>query len=509
MNLETVKKNIITNKNFFNKRNEYPVDIEFTLPDFCPDIERVLKCSINSEISNLSVLSDAAQIDITSHICVLYVTKDDKLFGYQIPINLSKSVNVGLVDFETIKHYDVKTEYVNCRAINSRKIDVHGSISVLLSLSKIEEKNYICDIKDESVVLKKQNEKLLQTIGFTEKQISIADDIILHESKGCVSNILKSDAYCRIEECKTILNKAIVKLTICYDILYLSTDERYENLKHNVTVSQVLDIEGVTDESIVKTFCNICGFNFKALTNSEGEMRSINTDAKVNIQIVASSLVDMSVVTDGYCVKYESNLERDTVSCEKFVCSLNDNITISDCINVSSQIAEIIDMRIIPLHSSFKNENDVTYICGDVAVCISLEDENGSCKYFEKVVSYQEKISANDNYENCHFDISITPINCFYNITSSNAVDFKCEMNINGIVTKQFNINAVVDMKIDEQAEKNFDDMPSLIVYYGNSGERIWDIALKYNTSAEKIGELNDISGEELTKDTMLLIPCM
>jgi len=509
MNLETIKKNIITNNKIYDKRNEYPVDLEFTLPDFCPDIERVLKCNISSKISNLSVLSDTAQIDITSNICILYVTKDDKLFGYEIPINLSKSILVGMIDFETIKTYDVKTEYVNCRAINSRKIDVHGSISVLLTLTKIEEKNYICDIADDSIVLKKQNEKILQTIGFSEKQVNIADDIVLPESKGSISNIIKSDAFVVIDECKTIINKAIVKMTINYDILYLSSDLRYENLKHSVTVSQIIDIEGVNDESIVKVFENLCSVKLKVMTNSEGEMRTINTDAKVNLQVVASNLIDVCVVTDGYSVKYESNLERDTIGCEKFISSLNDSITVSDCINVSSQISEIIDMRIIPLHYNFKVENDITYICGDVAVCISLEDENNNCKYFEKVVTYQERITIDNKDENCKFDVSLTPINCHYNISSANAVEFKCEMGLNGIVTKPFNLNAVIDLKLDEQKKKSFDDMPSLIVYYANEGESIWDIALKYNTSADKIGEINDINEDVLKKDIMLLIPCM
>ncbi len=509
MNLETVKKNIITNNKIYDKRNEYPVDIEFSLPDFCPDIERVLKCSINSKISNLSVLSDTAQIDITSIICVLYVTKDDKLFGYEIPINISKSVNVGMIDFETIKSYNVKTEYVNCRAINSRKVDVHGSISVLLKLIKCEEKNYICDIDDESVVLKKQNEQILQTIGFAQKQINIADDIVLPESKGSISNIIKSDATVVIEECKTIVNKAIVKMTVNYDILYLSSDFRYETIKHSVTASQILDIEGINENSIVKVSNNLCFLNLKAVTDAEGEMRTINTEAKVNIQVVASDLADVCIATDGYCVKYESTLERDIICCEKFITSLNNKFTVSDCINVSAQIGEIIDMRIIPLHYNFKTENGATYICGDVAVCISLEDENGCCKYFEKVVTYQEKLDFDNISESCKFKVDVLPINCHYTITSGNAVEFKCEMNLSGIVVKPFEINAIVAMEILEENKKSFENMPSLVVYYANADESIWDIALKYNTAADKISELNNISTDRLTKDTMLLIPCM
>lgn len=509
MNLDSVKKNITTTKKAYEKRNEYPVDCEFTLPDYCPDIERILKCNITSRISNLSVLSDTAQVDINAVICVLYVTKEDKLFGYEMPMSLSKSINVGVIDKETIKSYSTKTEYVNCRAVNNRKIDIHGSVSVMLKLLMNDEKNYICVINDDSVVLKHCKEKILQPTGFASKQVNIADDIMLSQSSGSVSNIIRSDASVVVDECKTIANKAILKLTVNYEILYLSTDLRYECIKHSVPVNQVIDIEGTDENSVCKACADICSVAFKPVTNSEGEMRTINTTSKVNISVVSHHIKDIDMVTDGYSTRFESELERETVTCERFISALNENITASDCINVSSQISEIIDLRCMPLNHGCKTENGNTFICGDIAVCISLEDENGACKYYEKVVPFSEKISAKDCDEGCVFDLNITPISCSYNISSGNAIDLKAELNVNGFITKQFNMNAVTMMKIDEEKEKSFDDMPSLVVYYGMAGESIWDIALKYNTSADRICDANNISQENLSENTMLLIPCI
>lgn len=509
LNLESIKKNIITTKKGYDKRNEYPVDCEFTLPDYCPDIERILKCNIISRVANLSVLSDTAQVDINAVINVLYVTKDDKLFGYEMPMNISKTIPVGEMNKETIKTYSTKTEYVNCRAVNNRKIDVHGSISVLLKLFVNDEKNYIADISDSSVVLKKQCEKVLQQIGFASKQVNIADDIVLSNASGSVSNVIRSDACVTVDECKTLPGKAIVKLTAQFELLYLSTDLRYECIRHSIPINQVIDIEGTDENSICKVNADVCSVTFKPVTNSEGEMRTINTTAKVNISVVSNNLVEVDMVTDGYSIKYESELERDTIGCERFIASLNDNITVSECINVSSQISEIVDLRCTPLHYNFKNENGNTFICGDIAVCISLEDENDACKYYEKVVTYNEKIPVRDCDESCNFDLCVTPISCSYTISSGNAVDFRTELNVNGFVTKPFNMNAVTRMKIDEQKEKNYDDMPSLVVYYGSQGESIWDIALRYNTSADKICEANNITEDVLSGNTMLLIPCM
>lgn len=509
MTPETTKKKITTSRKAYEKRNEYPVDCEFTLPDYCPDIERILKCNITPRVSNLSLLSDTAQVDINTTICVLYVTKEDKLFGYEMPMNLSKSINVGTIDKETVNSYSMKTEYVNCRAINNRKIDVHGSVSILLRLLVNDEKKYIEDISDESVVLKKQTEKILQPVSAAVKQVNIADDIVISSSAGSVSNIIRSDAKVFVDECKTIAGKAIIKLTAEFDILYLSNDLRYENIRHTIPINQVIDIDNSDENSVCNVKADVSSISLKPITNSEGEMRTINSSAKINLCVVAFNTHEISMVTDGYSTKCESVLERDNIGCEKLVSSINDNITVSECIQVSSNISEIIDIRCTPLHWSCKNENGSCYICGDVAVCASLEDENGACKYYEKVVPYSEKLSAKECDEGCNFDLCITPSDCSYTISSANAIDFRCDFNISGLVTKPFNINAVTDMKMDETKQKNFDDMPALVIYYGMAGESIWDIALKYNTSAEKICEANSISDDVLSDNIMLLIPCM
>ena len=54
--------------------------------------------------------------------------------------------------------------------------------------------------------------------------------------------------------------------------------------------------------------------------------------------------------------------------------------------------------------------------------------------------------------------------------------------------------------------EKNADNA-ALIIYYSKKGERLWDIAKRYGSTLKAISEENEISGEALTEDKMLMIP--
>ena len=64
----------------------------------------------------------------------------------------------------------------------------------------------------------------------------------------------------------------------------------------------------------------------------------------------------------------------------------------------------------------------------------------------------------------------------------------------------------ITDIAINDNALKD-KAQPMLTVYFADRGERIWDIAKKYNTTAELIMQENDLSVTELENNQRLLIP--
>lgn len=509
MELQIQKSKINQTEKAYEKKSEYPIDCEFTLPDYCPDIERILKCNIESKLANLSVLSDTAQAEINADIKILYISKDDKLFGYEMPINLSKSINIGEISGEVISDFELKTEYVNCRAVNNRKIDVHGSVSLFLCLKTCLIKNCITNIGDKNVVLKKEKNKLLEIGGFSTKQISVSDDIALASSDASVLNVINYSAKSVFCECKTLTDKAVVKLELCFEILYLSSDMCYEVIRHTIPVSQVIDINGADEDSVCRVKTDISSADIKLITDSNGDIKTVNTETKVNISVIAYNLNESEIVTDGYCVRYESSLEKENIPLNKFVDSLNQTVTVSNSVEISADIGCIIDFKCLPLIYSCKCEKGNVNLCGDIAVFAFVEDEKGCCKYYEKVVAFDERLSKTSCDENSVFDLDLSVIECSFSLSGKNKIDFKCELKTCGIITTPVEISAVTDFFINEEKEKNYDDIPSLVAYFAKIGESLWDIALKYNTSVESIKETNSISEDVVKENKMLLIPGM
>ena len=83
----------------------------------------------------------------------------------------------------------------------------------------------------------------------------------------------------------------------------------------------------------------------------------------------------------------------------------------------------------------------------------------------------------------------------------------RCELKIDISVFSTMGDHLISELEIDEEAPKKTDNRASLTIYYADRGERIWDIAKKYNTSVIAVLEENGLENDEVEDRGMLLIP--
>ena len=88
----------------FDGSFEVPIDTEYNLPDYCPDIQKVLKCRVVPELSSYGVSEDTLRCEGVCDIRVLYLdakgetlrccdfTKEFSALNY----NKQKSITINL-----------------------------------------------------------------------------------------------------------------------------------------------------------------------------------------------------------------------------------------------------------------------------------------------------------------------------------------------------------------------------------------------------------------------------
>ncbi len=73
MRMETNTERYDGFEQIFDGVQEYPVDTEYTLPDYCADIQKILKCIVTPEVTSVSAAGDSLTIDGCASMHVLYL----------------------------------------------------------------------------------------------------------------------------------------------------------------------------------------------------------------------------------------------------------------------------------------------------------------------------------------------------------------------------------------------------------------------------------------------------
>ena len=75
--------------------HECPVDTEYNLPDYCADIQKILKCIVTPEVVSAAVIGDSLSVDGTADIRVLYLdAKGECVRGFDTKKEFSFNVRL-------------------------------------------------------------------------------------------------------------------------------------------------------------------------------------------------------------------------------------------------------------------------------------------------------------------------------------------------------------------------------------------------------------------------------
>ena len=78
MEQKVLKTNVYVNETIFKENSEVPIDIDFTLPDYCPDISKIFKCHSVPRISSKSINGNMLTVEGSVCITLIYCDKDGK-----------------------------------------------------------------------------------------------------------------------------------------------------------------------------------------------------------------------------------------------------------------------------------------------------------------------------------------------------------------------------------------------------------------------------------------------
>ena len=508
MDEKALKTSVYVNDTVFCDSTEVPIDVDFTLPDYCPDISKIFKCRAVPRISSKGINGKNINLEGSVTLTLLYCDKDGKLSSFEYHYPFSKNIEMSEECATANIKCRIRTEYLNCRAVTSRKVDVHGAAGINIKIFKRKCTDIISDFNDDNIELRRSIAPATVPMGYSEKFLLIEEEIRTGQGQPTIKSILRFDANSCVKETKIIKDKAVVKGELSVSILYCAEDSTTpQSVKTVLPFSQMVDVAGISEQCLCDTKSEIAFIDVKPRISVTGENKSFSLTSKILLTCEAYCSNDIAVVLDAFSRKYQSDIKRNKVCFEKIVHNISEQYLCKKNIELEEEIASVIDLWCNVHSSTTKYENSNMIICATIVVSMIICNSNGNAIYCEKPIDFEYKHPLNCEMCMPYCEPQLEINSSTYTLMGSNIAEIKIELGINAAIYEKREISLISDMSIDCEHILERNNNSALTVYFCSQGDNVWNVARKYKASVDQLMQMNSLESEDLTEGKMILVP--
>ncbi|WMJ23704.1 DUF3794 domain-containing protein [Paludicola sp. MB14-C6] len=510
MELKLTHESICINEVVFDGVLEQPIELDYLLPDYCQSIFKVLKCKITPKITSQRIMNGKLLIDGVAYIKIIYVSEE----CYRVKSIMQKQVFSKSMDLKdafdngTVNVY-CKCDYVNCRVVNQHRLDIRGAVSMKAIIICPKKIDILSKAEGMGVQIDNKKVTALGEKLAANKEFSIKEEMELGYGKPGIVNILDNTANAVLSDYKLIQNKVILKGEILLHLLYSSENEdKPEIMDYNIPISQIVDVAGINDEYKCVISFDVTNVDINLKSSGENASTSFDAEFVVRANLEANKNEEMKLINDIYSTDFNVQTNASNIKVAQLICVVNEIAVCKNAVKISkNEVNCIYDIVCDFTNESAKFNDGFLEVCGNLNISILAMDSENMPIMIDKTVPCEMKLECKCGGPDVMFVPNVTISSVSYNLTAADEIEVRVELKICGNVYKYTFYDVVSSIAIDENNKKEIKDDAVLRLYFASSGEMIWDIAKKFNTSVDAVMLENNLNDDVLHSNGMLLIP--
>jgi len=513
-----LNKNInLSEKNELSFARELQSDV--VLPDYCDDINRIIRVDAKPIIKNKYANKDVARVNGIVAVTVIYISEPYKqLRSFSFANDFDYSFDVPGISQSHKMAAQIEIGELNCRLLNPRKMTVRVESGILIKTSE-NKPAYEYDSasfygglnpdEHDGILIEKlkQNfESCDMIVG--EAEAKIEENITITDGPSA-NEIIYADVNITVDEIKPLYNKAVVKFTAEVKLLYNSVEDKTEYIKITKKISSTQIVEA---DNLDEKYDCICKINLSSLKtdidiDQYGENKIISVDFITQIELLAFKNNEYEAVIDAYSPKFENTVQNETIKIQKYKGIYKEKQFIEDSIILEDvSIEEVMDSAgIIVISNSVINDSVIT-VNASAELSIMVKSSDGDIQNLDCSIPIKTDIKAGEKIINGNADINGFLTNVEANIESGK-LNVKITVNYECVVFENENRNIIRAVIVDADKPKSIKKDAQMIIYYPNRGESLWSIAKKYDSQTSKIMKFNRCENQNIADKKIIVIP--
>ncbi|MBQ8404661.1 MAG: DUF3794 domain-containing protein [Clostridia bacterium] len=492
------------------KSDSRDISTEYTLPDYLPDITRLLRVSAKAEHPEKYCSAESVEYDGKVIYNILYATSEGEIRCAVFDADYTGAVNAQEINDFSVVDVSVSTESVNCRLSSPRKLTVKCRLFANISICNAKNTEPAISGKtspdaEKDLQYRKRLLEFCREIKAEEKNTPISEDIETDPGMPQIARIVFLNLTPAAFDVRTSEGKINYNGALTAEVLYEGENGEYVSLSREVPLSGTLEADGVTEDSVAFCDAEATNVTYRPQTGELGETKTIELDFDYSVYFRVFRKDLCEITTDIYSLSYENSNEKETLryltldAGKVFNFSFNESTDFEE-----KEFSRVVCTRAQATVGSVKKSGAKTAVGGNVSFSDILGGENGA--FIGKTFNFPFKAETDAG--------RYAELFCYIAKACTGGVGAR-------IVGEKIYFDTEITVSLalfgekDEEALRSctiFTDHPiealpssQIVLYYPMRGEDLWSVAKKYNTTVEKLSALNGGAKEPLGGGVLII----
>lgn len=502
MELQISRDTLSTAGSFCTVKSELPIETEILISDYLPQVFKIVKCFVKMVVLQKQLQTNRLSLDGYLRCIVYYQGENGQgICQTEQKIPFSRAIDLPMLDFST---YSIvvggETEYLNCRAVNQRRVEVRGAYEISAAIYPQIQQEVIASISDCGAQQKQIPISGMRCVASVDKLISADAEFTFDQPPAAVLDL---SGVSTVREIKLLSGKAVIKGDIQIEIVYRSAENTALRAQRvPVSFHQILDLDGITETC--SCFCSAEAVGF-TVTEDNSEQNTHRLSVSALLHVRAYKEQNSVLVSDVFSTLYETNSEYNIIAIEAMEKQLEETTTLSVNGPLPDENAQLIACFVSFGLPESVTDGVQTGIKARGVITIFCENSLNEIESYEKPLELLIPIATKTTPQDLHLEcwLTVRDISC---TVRNGALDAAITVQAEGVLLRRQTYTAVSEVELGPQLSPCASDV-ALRIYYAQGGEDLFDISRQFHVSPAEMRVANNLTEDSLTAPCRLLVP--
>ena len=517
MDLKLTKESVPASVSVFDGVQEQGIELDYILPDYYPDIFRLIRCDTEPVITEWSVSGGKLTYVLRCIIRLLYcgsAGEDSSVRCVVQQQEFTRTAELGSNAPDTTVTISASAGRINYRAVNKRRLDIRAAVSVKINASAPSTQEIVTDAGRSDIQLRRTPLKYAGGRITAQRTVQLSGEAELSEAQPEALSVIMQSCTPGSCELRLISGKLLAKGEAGIRVLYSCENGgscALEDMTFSIPYSQVVDIEGADESWICTAAAETVSCEITPSPDRNGQNRLLRCEIELRLSITAVRPASVMAVSDAFSTVYPCDVETADIRAEflpqSFSASFRSSAKLADGSAVPERIYAVwCTPRNINTHLSPDGSSAV--ISGMLTYSMAALDSEGMMIMTDHDETFEESFEPDEALpDGASVSAAISVSGVSYSISPEGELSAAAELTARLTAAGTRTFRAVTDILTDETARKKRDGDYAVKLWFGSENEDIWDIAKRCSTPPAAIMEENELVSESLAGGEMLLIP--